>query len=120
MRATSSLILRAQPGIDPARIFVLGHSEGGELAPSIAIADEKLAGIVLLAPPALPLEQMLMQQLLRIVPADATSLGSAERCKHSSTRSPPARRAGPMRRGCAARSASIRPQLIAKRSVPDI
>jgi uncharacterized protein len=62
--------LRAQPGIDPARIFVLGHSEGGELAPSIAIADEKLAGIVLLAPPALPLEQILMQQFLRIVPAE--------------------------------------------------
>jgi dipeptidyl aminopeptidase/acylaminoacyl peptidase len=57
--------LRAQPGIDPARIFVLGHSEGGELAPSIAIADGKLRGIVLLAPPALPLERIIMQQVLR-------------------------------------------------------
>jgi dienelactone hydrolase len=57
--------LRAQPGIDPKRIFVLGHSEGGELAPSIAIADGRLRGIVLLAPPAIPLEQILMQQTLR-------------------------------------------------------
>ncbi|HYL27074.1 MAG TPA: alpha/beta fold hydrolase [Candidatus Nitrosotalea sp.] len=61
--------LRAQPGIDPARIFVLGHSEGGELAPSIAIADGKLAGVVLLAPPALPLDKILMQQVLRNVTA---------------------------------------------------
>lgn len=57
--------LRAQPGIDPNRIYVLGHSEGGELAPSIAIADGRLRGIVLLAPPALPLEQVLREQLLR-------------------------------------------------------
>jgi dienelactone hydrolase len=71
--------LRAQPGIDPARIFVLGHSEGGELAPSIAIADGKLAGIVLLAPPALPLEQILMQQVLRTaIPAQRASLQRAE------------------------------------------
>jgi pimeloyl-ACP methyl ester carboxylesterase len=61
--------LRAQPGIDPNRIYVLGHSEGGELAPSIAIADGHLRGIVLLAPPALPLEQILAQQLLRNTPA---------------------------------------------------
>ncbi len=57
--------LRSQPGVDPKRIYVLGHSEGGELAPSIAIADGRLRGIVLLAPPALPLEQILKQQLLR-------------------------------------------------------
>jgi hypothetical protein len=57
--------LRSQSGVDPKRIYVLGHSEGGELAPSIATADGRLRGIVLLAPPALPLEQILKQQLLR-------------------------------------------------------
>jgi uncharacterized protein len=67
--------LRSQPGIDPKRIYVLGHSEGGELAPSIAIADGRLRGIVLLAPPALPLEQILKQQLLRNVSsADRTAV----------------------------------------------
>ena len=71
--------LRAQPGIDPARIYVLGHSEGGELAPSIAIADGKLSGIVLMAPPALPLEKILMQQVLRTVaPADREKTEQAE------------------------------------------
>lgn len=56
--------LRAQPEIDRNGIYVLGHSEGGELAPSIAIADGRLRGIVLLAPPAIPLEKILMQQAL--------------------------------------------------------
>ena len=71
--------LRTQPGIDPARVFVLGHSEGGELAPSIAIADGKLAGVVLLAPPAIPLEQILMQQVLRTVsPAQRPAIAERE------------------------------------------
>lgn len=61
--------LRSQSTIDPRRIYVLGHSEGGELAPSIAIADKDLRGIILMAPPALPLEQILLQQLLRNVAA---------------------------------------------------
>lgn len=61
--------LRAQPEVDPKRIFVLGHSEGGELVPSVAIADRHLRGIVLMAPPAIPLDQILMQQALRLVPA---------------------------------------------------
>ena len=55
--------LRKQPGIDPTRIYVLGHSEGGELVPSIAIEDGKLRGIVLLAPPALPVEQVYIKQV---------------------------------------------------------
>ncbi|MBV9719166.1 MAG: alpha/beta fold hydrolase [Candidatus Eremiobacteraeota bacterium] len=70
--------LRAQPGVDPARIFVLGHSEGGELAPSIAIADGRLRGIVLLAPPAFPLEKILMQQTLRDIDASARAATQRE------------------------------------------
>ncbi len=73
--------LRAQPGIDPRRIFVFGHSEGGELAPSIAIADGRLAGIVLLAPPALGLDQIIMQQTLRT--ATAANRATIERKEHA-------------------------------------
>ena len=71
--------LRAQPGINSARIYVLGHSEGGELAPSIAIADGKLSGIILMAPPALPLEKIVMQQVLRqVAPTDRAKTQQAE------------------------------------------
>ena len=44
--------LRARPEIDPARIFLAGHSEGGMIAPMVAADDTALAGIVLLAGPA--------------------------------------------------------------------
>lgn len=51
--------------VDPRRIFVLGHSEGGELAPSLAAGGAPLRGIALMAPPAIPLDQILIQQTSR-------------------------------------------------------
>ena len=50
-------------GIDPDRIFVLGHSGGGSLAPLIAQRDGKLAGIILLAAGSRPVEEGLREQL---------------------------------------------------------
>ncbi|MGH7469053.1 MAG: alpha/beta hydrolase family protein [Longimicrobiales bacterium] len=44
--------LRARPDIDPAKIVVLGHSEGGLIAPLVAASDPRLAGIVLMAGPS--------------------------------------------------------------------
>ena len=44
--------LRSRADIDGARIALLGHSEGGMIAPLIASTDPKLAGIVLMAGPA--------------------------------------------------------------------
>lgn len=74
--------LRKQPGVDARRIYVLGHSEGGELAPSIAIADKHLRGIVLMAPPALPLEKILMQQALHYAtPANRAEVAKKEQAE---------------------------------------
>ncbi len=44
--------LRARPDIDADRIALLGHSEGGLIAPLVAADDPQLAGIALLAGPA--------------------------------------------------------------------
>jgi dienelactone hydrolase len=48
-------LARALPGADPARVFVVGHSLGGMLAPEIAARDGGAAGVVLLAPGGRPL-----------------------------------------------------------------
>jgi dienelactone hydrolase len=55
-------LLRAQKEVDPKRVYVLGHSLGGYVAPRIAEEDGKLAGIVLLAANARPLEDLIVEQ----------------------------------------------------------
>jgi dienelactone hydrolase len=54
--------LRESPGVDPKRVFVVGHSLGGMLAPKLATLDPKLAGIVVLAGNARPLEDLIVEQ----------------------------------------------------------
>ncbi len=44
--------LRARPEIDPSRLVLVGHSEGGLIAPLVAATDSSLAAMVLLAGPA--------------------------------------------------------------------
>jgi len=46
--------LRAQPGIDPKRIILIGYSEGGLIAPMVAAKDASLAGVITLAGPGVP------------------------------------------------------------------
>lgn len=53
--------LAARPEIDPARIAILGHSEGGLTAP-LAARGRKVAALVLVAGPAVPMEQVLRHQ----------------------------------------------------------
>jgi dienelactone hydrolase len=55
-------LLRHQPGIDPNRVFLLGHSLGGYLAPRIAARDGRLAGLIFLAANARPVEIMALEQ----------------------------------------------------------
>jgi dienelactone hydrolase len=64
--------LRSQPRIDPARVFVLGHSLGGMLVPRIAAADSKLAGAIVMAGAARPLERAILEQTTYLANADGT------------------------------------------------
>jgi len=43
--------LRAQSGIDPKRIMLVGYSEGGLIAPMVAAKDSSIAAVVTLAGP---------------------------------------------------------------------
>jgi dienelactone hydrolase len=58
----AAALLRTQPGIDPHRIFVLGHSQGGYMIPRIMKADPKLAGVIVLAGNVRPLEELIVEQ----------------------------------------------------------
>jgi hypothetical protein len=63
---------RSQPGIDPEHIFVLGHSLGGMLIPRIAARDSRLAGVIVMAGAARPIEQAIVEQLRYLAMADGT------------------------------------------------
>ena len=58
----AAALLREQKEIDPKRVYVLGHSLGGYVAPRIADEDGKLAGVILLAANARPLEDLVLEQ----------------------------------------------------------
>jgi dienelactone hydrolase len=55
-------LARTTSGIDPNRVFLLGHSLGGMMAPEIARQDGALAGVAILAAPARPPLDVIMSQ----------------------------------------------------------
>jgi alpha-beta hydrolase superfamily lysophospholipase len=75
--AKAAALLRTQKEVDPAKVFVLGHSLGAYVAPRIADEDGKLAGLVLMAANVRPIEDLLVEQ----VQAVGGSAGAAENAK---------------------------------------
>ena len=69
--------LRDTPGIDPDRVFVLGHSLGAMMAPRIAARAEDTAGAILFAAPSRPLLDILVEQFQRMAALDG-SVSEAE------------------------------------------
>jgi hypothetical protein len=63
-------LLRHTEGIDPRRVFVLGHSLGGMLIPRIGQRDPQLAGLIVLAGAAKPLEDIILEQVAYLDAAD--------------------------------------------------
>src|SRR5271156_4839849 len=61
-RAAVALVAM-QPKVNPRQIFLLGHSLGAFLAPRIATGDSQIAGIVMLAANARPLEKIVLEQI---------------------------------------------------------
>ncbi len=64
--------LRAQPAIDGDRLALVGHSEGGMIAPMIAATDPRLRGAVLLAGPAETGAQILRFQQKQAIDGDTS------------------------------------------------
>lgn len=56
----------------PDQVFLLGHSLGGMLAPRIAVESGGVAGLVLMAAPARPLEELILEQTRYLAERDGT------------------------------------------------
>lgn len=74
--AAAVAFLRGRKEIDPRRVGLIGHSEGGMVAPMAAVKDPKIAFVVLLAGPGAPSRQLMAAQRAAVgkimgVPADA-------------------------------------------------
>jgi dienelactone hydrolase len=84
-------LLRGQPGIDPKRVFVLGHSLGGYLLPMILEKSRKAAGGIALAGSTRPLEDLVLEQMEYLIPIQTA--GSEEGKKEGQKKLDETRRA---------------------------
>jgi uncharacterized protein len=57
-------LLRKTEGIDTNKVFVLGHSLGGMLVPRIGTGNSDIAGFIIMAGAARPLEDLMLEQTL--------------------------------------------------------
>jgi dienelactone hydrolase len=83
-------LLRHTQGIDPKRVFVLGHSLGGMMIPRIGQRDPNLAGLIVMAGAAKPLEDIILEQVSYLAAADG-QVTDAEKSQIESLRAEVAR-----------------------------
>lgn len=65
-------LLKGLEKVDPRQIYVLGHSLGGMLAPKIGVQTNDLAGLIIVAGAARPLEDLIVEQITYISELDGT------------------------------------------------
>lgn len=70
--------LRGRPDIDPRRVGLIGHSEGGLIAPMVAAKDPKIAFVVLMAGPGVDGETLILSQNRAIALASGQSSEQVE------------------------------------------
>ena len=73
--------LRARPGIDARHVGLVGHSEGGMIAPMVAAADPKIAFIVLMAGPGVPTAELMAAQRAAVAKASGLNVPPAALAK---------------------------------------
>ncbi|MFI7700209.1 alpha/beta fold hydrolase [Nonomuraea sp. NPDC049480] len=71
-------LLREHRAVDPARVFVLGHSLGGTLAPRVAAAEPAVAGLVILTGGAQPLHWAAVRQLRYLASLDPDTAAASQ------------------------------------------
>ncbi len=81
-KAAVALVAK-QPKVDTSRIYIVGMGLGGYLAPRIASGDAQIAGIVMMAANARPLEKVLLGAVQYIAKEDAEQAAAAAADKPS-------------------------------------
>jgi len=71
--------LKARPEVDPRRIGLIGHSEGGIVAPMAAARNSDVAFIVMMAGSGVPGDQIIPAQLILLSEAAGKSHDDAEK-----------------------------------------
>jgi pimeloyl-ACP methyl ester carboxylesterase len=65
--------------VDPHKIGLIGHSEGGMIAPMLAARNSSVAFIVMMAGPGIPGDELLVEQTLLISEANGQTHETAEK-----------------------------------------
>jgi len=71
--------LKTRPEVNPKRIGLIGHSEGGVIAPMVASRNPDVGFIVMLAGSGVPGDQILLEQRTLIAEAGGASKQEAEK-----------------------------------------
>jgi uncharacterized protein len=71
-------ILQQQPAVDPARVYVLGHSLGGTVDPRVAAAEPTVAGLAILAGGTEPLHWSAVRQIRYLASLDPATAAASE------------------------------------------
>jgi uncharacterized protein len=75
--AAAVQLLRRHPAVDAGRVFLLGHSLGGTVAPRVAAAERSVAGMVILAGGTQPLHWAAVRQVRYLASLDPETAEAA-------------------------------------------
>jgi pimeloyl-ACP methyl ester carboxylesterase len=71
--------LTTLPNVDPRHIGVIGHSEGGVIAPMVAVADKHVAFVVMLAGPGVRGDKLFVEQAAEVALASGAPRSYVEK-----------------------------------------
>jgi pimeloyl-ACP methyl ester carboxylesterase len=77
----AAAFLKTKSEVNSKKIGLIGHSEGGMIAPIVASKDKSIAFIVLLAGPGVPCDQLLIEQAYLIGKSDGLTETELEQAK---------------------------------------
>lgn len=109
--------LRTRPEIDPARIGLMGHSEGGAMAPLAALHGAPVAFVVMLAGQAVTGADIITEQAARIAEASGQTPEQVDAVRQAQARIMAAVVAN--KDDGAAAAAAVQPLIVATGQTPD-